>query len=58
MENLVGQMRCLFGLIENSACSYNPSNPPVYFSLGEAIGAFGLIFAVQCSPFRLLTLGT
>jgi hypothetical protein len=45
-ENLVAHVRCLFGLVEAASCPYSSSNPPVYFSLGEAISAFGLIFAV------------
>lgn len=34
---------CLFN---NILCQYNPKLPTVYFSLGEAIAAIGLIFAV------------
>jgi hypothetical protein len=45
-ENLVAGMGCLFGMIQGASCSSDASGIPVYFSLGEAIGAFGLIFAV------------
>ncbi len=38
-------MNCAFGLLQ-SLCSYDIVNPPVFFSLGEAVGALGLIFAV------------
>lgn len=39
-------MNCLFGYY-SSVCSYFGNNQvPSFFSLGEAVGAFGLIFAV------------
>lgn len=38
-------MGCLFGYYQSS-CSYYIGNPISFFSLGEAVGAFGLIFAV------------
>jgi len=42
---LGGTSPCWFGLA-SSTCYYNLHNPPSFFSLGEAVGAFGLIFAV------------
>lgn len=36
---------CWFGYSRINACFYNPLNPPVYFSLGEAIGAVALFIA-------------
>src|SRR5262249_37752158 len=38
-------MSCLFGLYQG-ICAYNSTSPTPFFTLGEAISAFGLIFAV------------
>lgn len=48
---------CLYGL-GNRLCGYNPHSPPINFSLGEAIAAIGLIFAVYqlASPIWKITL--
>ncbi|MFA5994579.1 MAG: hypothetical protein WC823_06510 [Parcubacteria group bacterium] len=37
--------KCMFGFHDLHACSYNISNPPIYFSLGEAVGAVALFIA-------------
>ncbi len=36
---------CLFGLYQG-LCIYDPLHPILFFSLGEAVSAFGIIFAV------------
>lgn len=42
----------------SSYCFYNPHNPPIYFSLGDALAAVGLLFAViqLISPIKKMTL--
>lgn len=39
-------MSCLFGFVKDALCFYDLASAPVYFSLGEAVAAFGLIFAL------------
>lgn len=41
----VDAYHCVFGLSSLVLCKYNPAQPPIYFSLGEAVSAVGLIFA-------------
>ncbi len=45
-DALTSAVPCLFGFLRDSLCTYQTANLPVYFSLGEAVAAFGLIFAV------------
>lgn len=46
----VGQLvehSCLFGVSDVTLCSYNPFNPSIYFSLGDAIAGGGLLLAAS-----------
>lgn len=46
----IGQLllhNCLFGGSDAVLCSYNPSAPTVYFSLGDAIAGGGLLLAAS-----------
>jgi hypothetical protein len=43
-DSIVHVTRCLFSFL--GYCNYDPANAPIFFSLGDAVAAFGLIFAV------------
>ncbi|MCX6779010.1 MAG: hypothetical protein NTU97_02155 [Candidatus Magasanikbacteria bacterium] len=45
IEPLIHLSNCFFGYFQG-VCSYDPNNAPVFFSLGDAVASFGLIFAV------------
>ena len=43
---LLSNTDCIFNAISDGLCTYNFTDPPVFFTLGGAVAAFGLIFAV------------